>query len=308
MAPMEGITGYLYRNAHRQYFPGIERYYTPFLAPHRNRSLKGKELRDVLPENNREIPLIPQILTNQAEDFIRTAKELRAMGYEEVNLNLGCPSGTVVSKHKGAGFLADPILLDEFLSEIYEKSGMEISIKTRIGIYETEEFQELLEVFNRYPVRMLIIHARLLKDYYKNAPHLEIYRYAIEKSKNPLCYNGNLLDKESVEKFRIRFPQENNLMLGRGIIKNPALHRRLTGGQALEKKELKEFHDRLLSDYTQALSGDKPVLFKMKELWSYMLPLFEEEEKYAKSIRKAERLGDYKAAVERLFTASLRPL
>ena len=163
-APMEGITGYVFRNAHHACFPSVDRYYTPFISPNQNRPMSPKEKRDVLPENNRNIPLIPQILTNNAAQFLQAAKVLADMGYEDVNLNLGCPSATVVTKGKGAGFLGEKQKLRAFLDEVYEQTPIPVSLKTRLGMRDPMEIVELLELFYPYPVKEWILHANGAKD------------------------------------------------------------------------------------------------------------------------------------------------
>ena len=173
-APMEGITGYIYRNAHHTLFPGIDKYFSPFLVPNQNHRFSYREMQDIMPEHNNQIQLVPQILTNQADAFIWTALELKQLGYEEVNLNLGCPSGTVVSKNKGSGFLALRDELDLFLDQVCSELQMKISIKTRIGKDSPDEFDELLRIFNKYPLEELIIHPRIQKDYYKNTPNTDV--------------------------------------------------------------------------------------------------------------------------------------
>ena len=150
LAPMEGITTYIYRNAYRKYYGNIDTYYTPFVA---NRKLKSRELRDVLPENNSALPLVPQILTNKTDVFLEITEQLKDMGYNEVNFNLGCPSGTVVAKHRGAGFLDDPCELEKFLDTIYDKSPISISIKTRLGIESLFEWEEFI---TNFPSRSLL--------------------------------------------------------------------------------------------------------------------------------------------------------
>ena len=187
-APLEGITGYVYRNAFHSFYTGIEKYFIPFLSPNQNRALSPKEIRDVLPEHNRGMYAVPQILTNRAEYFLRAAKELKEeYGYQEVNLNLGCPSRTVVSKGKGAGFLENIKELDAFFGEVFEKAEIRVSVKTRIGMDSPEEFAPLLEVFNKYPLHELIVHPRLQKDYYRNVPNWNAFADAVQKSRNPLC-------------------------------------------------------------------------------------------------------------------------
>ncbi|MEY8354781.1 tRNA-dihydrouridine synthase family protein [Lachnospiraceae bacterium 54-53] len=300
-APMEGITGYVYRNAHRRFFKHTDLYFTPFLVPTQNRKFSSREKNDFLPEHNEGLSVIPQILTNQGEDFIWAAKELRGYGYEEVNLNLGCPSPTVVSKRKGAGFLGEPDRLDRFLEQIFSALDMKISVKTRIGKDSPEEFYRLMEIYNKYPLAELIIHPRIQKDFYGNEPDLEIFQKAVSLSRNPLCYNGDLFSAEDYLKFTALFPSVDRVMLGRGLVANPGLAGELKDGKKMEKHELKAFHDEVLTGYEQTLSGDRNVLFKMKELWAYMIRMFDDGEKYGKRIRKSQHLAEYRAAVDSLF-------
>ncbi|MBS5605931.1 MAG: tRNA-dihydrouridine synthase family protein, partial [Enterocloster asparagiformis] len=229
-APMEGLTGYVYRNAHRACFGGVDKYFTPFLSPNQNHKFTAKEEKDVLPEHNQGIPLVPQILTNRAEDFIWAAGEMKARGYREVNLNLGCPSGTVVSKYKGAGFLARQEALNRFLDQIFQEVDLGISVKTRIGIAAPEEFPELMEIFNRYPIRELTVHPRLRTDFYKNTPDWESFGYAVKESRAPLCYNGDVFTAEAFRSAAARFPSVGSVMLGRGLLANPALAGGVGGG------------------------------------------------------------------------------
>lgn len=314
-APLEGIGGYIYRSAQAEFFGKADKYFSPFISPAKERRIRTREYRDVCPENNGNIRLIPQILTNDAELFCRTAEELAQMGYKEVNLNLGCPSKTVVTKYCGAGFLGKPELLDIFLEQICEKAQMKISIKTRIGMEDPEEFEHLLEIYNKYPLEELIIHPRVQTDYYTNHPRMETFCYAVKHAAIPLVYNGDIF---SAEDYHVRMMQIlpggqegspdagaqrgiSAVMLGRGVLADPALFGEIRGTERLEKKKLQAFHDKLLADYTAVLSGETNVLYKMKELWFYMIPMFENYEKYAKRIRKSRRICDYKEAVRSLF-------
>jgi tRNA-dihydrouridine synthase len=300
-APMEGLTGYIYRNAHHTYFNNIDKYFTPFIPANQSESFKTRELRDVLPENNQGLAVVPQLLTNNSEDFIHTSKKIKHLGYEEINLNLGCPSGTVVSKHRGSGFLAKKEELDAFLEDIFSRDIMKISIKTRIGMEQPEEFHDLLQIFNKYPITELIIHPRVREDFYKNKPNLQIFREALQLSKNPVCYNGDIFTAGDYNSFSADFPEVNVLMLGRGLIANPGLAGRIKGSISLDKALLKEFHDKVYSDYKGILYGDKNVLFKMKPIWAYMISVFSNNGKYAKRIKKSQRLSDYEEAVSGLF-------
>lgn len=305
LAPLEGITGYIYRNAVEKYFPGTDRYFTPFIAPDQNRVLRTKETRDVAPENNHVGELIPQILTNNSEHFIMTAKALQELGYEEVNLNLGCPSGTVVTKKRGSGFLAFPDELDRFLEEIFEGTEAKISIKTRVGRDDSSMAMRLMEIYGKYPLTELIIHPRTQKEFYRGVPDQDLFEkiveYYEETDEMELCYNGNILTEGDYHRFTERFLTVQSVMLGRGMLANPGLHRQLKTGAAPDKKELKAFCDEVMDAYGEYLSGEKNILFRMKELWVYMIHSFTDHDKYAKKIRKAQSLAEYKFAVEELF-------
>lgn len=300
-APLEGITGYIYRNLHHRFFPGVDQYYMPFLSPTMHHKFTGREFQDILPEHNRDIAVVPQILTKSAEDFCWAAGELAAMGYNEVNLNLGCPSGTVVAKGKGAGMLANLPALESFLDEIFEKSAVKISVKTRLGKNDPEEFQAVLELFNRYPIHELIVHPRVQKDFYKHPVRLAFFTEAAENSKNPLCYNGDLKTLLDCAALTARFPELHSLMLGRGLIANPNLVAEIKYGTILQKETLREFHDCLLAAYREAFQNDRNAVCRMKECWQYMLSLFENHEKAAKALRKAVDLEGYQAAVGKIF-------
>lgn len=300
-APMEGITGYIYRNAHAAHYAQIDKYFTPFIVPNQNRRFSSRELNDILPDHNQGLSVIPQILTNRADDFIWAAKEIAHLGYKEINLNLGCPSGTVVSKKKGSGFLAEQEKLNLFLETIFSELSIKISIKTRIGKDSPDEFYELIKIFNRYPLAELIIHPRIQKDFYKNQPNLEVFRDALSLSSNPVCYNGDIFTTHDYEKFITSYPEVNMVMLGRGLVGNPGLINQIRHGTPLDKQMLKEFHDSVYRGYQETLSGERNVLFRMKELWFYMLSMFTDNNKYGKKIRKAESLANYETTVSNLF-------
>jgi tRNA-dihydrouridine synthase len=300
-APMEGLTGYVYRNAHHILFNNINKYFSPFIVANQSEGFKTRELNDILPENNQGIVLVPQLLTNNAKDFIHTSKKIKLLGYNEINLNLGCPSGTVVSKYRGSGFLSKREELDGFLDEIFSQSITKISVKTRIGKDQPEEFYELIKIFNKYPIEELIIHPRIQKDFYKNKPNLNIFKDALILSKNPICYNGDIFTVKDYEEFSSNFPSVDTLMIGRGLLTNPGLIIDMINNIQLEKNSLKDFHDKIYEDYKRILFGEKNVLFKMKELWSYMILIFSDYAKYAKRMKKAERLYDYDEVVSSLF-------
>lgn len=300
-APLEGVTGYIYRNAYETFFGQIDKYFMPFISPTKNKGFTSRELNDVLPEHNQGLIVVPQILTNNSEHFIGTVNELTKFGYDEINLNLGCPSGTVVAKCKGSGFLSRRKELDEFLEEIFSKATTKISIKTRIGKDSPDEFYELIKIFNKYPLEELIIHPRIQTDYYKNKPNMVVFKDALSLSQNPVCYNGDIFNVKNYEELIEMYPNLDTVMLGRGLITNPALISEIKNNNAIDKQVMKEFHDAVCAGYQEVLSGDKNVLFKMKELWFYMIHLFVDSDKYAKKIRKTDSLNEYKSIISRLF-------
>ena len=301
LAPLEGITGYAYRNAVHQCFGGYDKYFIPFIRAKQNLRFSSRETKDILPDNNKGMYAVPQILTRNAEDFLNTARQIREFGYNEINLNLGCPSKTVVSKGCGAGFLSEPEELDRFLEKIFSGFDGRISIKTRIGVEDAEDFPVLMDIYNKYPLKELIIHARVQKDFYKSTPNLDVFQAALQNSKNPVCYNGDIFTEADYRKFHSRFPEVDRIMTGRGVLANPALAREIKGGPSLTKEELQKFHDVVYSSYCENMSGDRNVLFKMKELWFYMAPMLTESRKYAKKIKKCERCTVYENIVKEFF-------
>ena len=309
-APLEGITGFLYRNLFHEYFgEGIDKYFTPFLVPTGGGYTKNRSMKDILPEYNEGMPVVPQLLSNNAEDFLALSGKIRDFGYEEINLNLGCPYRTVVSKGRGSGFLAKKEELESFLDRIFAgcQDRIAISVKTRIGLESMEEWEEILELYNQYPMKELIIHPRLQKEFYTGKPHMEAFDLALAKSKNPLCYNGDIFTREDYLKFTEHYLTVDKVMIGRGFLTNPGLLSEIRQGKKMTKGELKEFHDRLYKEYRILMGEDKNTLFKMKELWNYMQYLFignlqdKTAEKYIKKIRKALKATEYEAAVNGLF-------
>lgn len=279
LAPMEGITGHIYRNSYEKFFHNIDKYFTPFIIPNTSTSLKTKELRDVLPENNKGMNIVPQILTNDSEGFIVTTKKLQQLGYDEVNLNLGCPSGTVVSKNRGSGFLAKREELDRFLEHIFSMDKVKISVKTRIGKDRPEEFYELIKIYNKYPIEELIIHPRTREDFYGNKPNLEVFKDALTLSKNPICYNGDIFTTRDYKDITETFESLDKVMIGRGVLANPGLIDEINGKGVIDKSMLKNFHDELLNAYREVLREDKNALYRMKELWGYMIYIFSDNKK-----------------------------
>lgn len=295
-APMEGITTYIYRGLHYKYFKGVDTYFTPFLSPTKNGSYTPREKKDILPENNKGVPVVPQILANNVVYFNQLAGELKDFGYKEVNLNLGCPSGTVTSKGKGSGFLLEPYDLEKFLDGIFEKQVLPISVKTRMGFDEEEEWAYLLEVFGRYPIKELQVHARVRQDFYKKPVRKTCFLNSIEGVQLPLCYNGDLFTVEDLREWKEQ-KKLDALMLGRGLIANPGLLME-EAGEVCTMDTYWKFLEELELAYFEELGNN--ALYKMKELWTYMAHSFSDVDKCLKKIRKAKNSMEYHRAVQEL--------
>ena len=303
-APMEGVTGYIYRRVHARFFPGVSRYYAPFFSPSGDHHFPLRGLKDLLPEENPGVRLVPRLLTNKAEDFIWAAASLMDRGYGEVDLNLGCPSGTVTAKRKGAGFLLLPAELDAFLAKIFaapELRGLAISLKTRIGFEKEEEFPALLRIYRQYPLSRLIVHPRLRSDYYTGQVHPDAFALAMEGSPFPIVWNGDIFCPADLEALLGRFPGLDTMMLGRGLAAEPGLAGRLLTGTPCSREALREFHDALCEEYRAVLYGDTALCHRMKEIWSYLILHFQGGEKHFKRLTKAKRWEEFRLAAEAIF-------
>lgn len=299
-APMEGITTYVFRCLHHKYFKGVDWYFTPFISPTMHGTFTPRERKDILPAHTQGVPTIPQILANNVDYFLETTRELEAYGYTQVNLNLGCPSTGVVNKAKGSGLLGDPFRLEKFLDQIFSKSVLPISIKTRIGRFEEEEWEELRSLYNQYPVKELIVHPRVQKDFYKQPVHRDLFVRTWKESRCPVCYNGDIYTVEDYQSIVNKCQGLSSVMLGRGLLIRPDLLEQVSDGIKETQKEPKfwKFVEELFDAYYEELGNN--ALYKMKELWVYMEQGFHCMDKYTKKIKKAKNVLEYQHAVETL--------
>jgi len=296
-APLEGLTDSIYRRLHHKYFPGVDRYFTPFFSPTVHRALTPREARELPPADSIGFSVVPQLLTKVPEDFLWMAVVCRDRGYEEVNLNIGCPSGTVTAKGKGSGMLRDLESLDSFLDTVFASAPLPISIKSRIGFEFSEEFSEILQVYNRYPIKELIIHPRVRAAFYNGPVDMDSFRYALQESKVPVCYNGSLRTRDEISAFTAEFPSVDSIMLGRALIADPGL----LSPRSTTADKLESFHGELLEEYTREFGGTRNAMFRLKENWRYWLCKFEDPEKLGKRLRKATDVDEYKAITQGIF-------
>lgn len=308
LAPMEGMTGFVVRNAFCHNFPGIDRYYTPFIPA--GKRLNKKYIRDISAENNSEVTLIPQLISREAEEVIYMCKTLAEYGYSTFNLNLGCPSGTVTPKGRGAGFLRNPDDIDRFLDAIFSdgqfagEDGFQISVKTRIGMDDSLLWNRIVEVYNKYPLEELIIHPRIGKQMYKGTVDLDAYEYATEHIESiPLCYNGDVTSISSYNNIRNRFPETNRVMVGRGFFAHPGLIFEIRDGELPSdyKKRMKDYHDEVYDGLNAIFTGETDVVMHMKSIWQYLKEEYPEASGDIKKLIKAKKPEEYKSIAGRIL-------
>lgn len=304
-APMEGVTDVIYRRVHRACFPGLAKYYIPFISPTQHLTFTSREQTAVSPAMNAGVPAVPQILTKNAEHFIHTARALSEAGYDEVNLNLGCPSGTVTAKGKGSGMLRDLSALAAFLDAVFAAAPCAISVKTRIGYDSPEEWPALLALLSRYPISELTVHPRTRRELYGGSPHREAFALALESAPFPCVYNGDLRTKADCAALLRDYPGAAALMIGRGLVSNPALGREVMGGAPLSREDLVSFHDRLLAAYLQAWPKNA-VIGHMLEIMKHISLQFDDAQKPLKALRKAATLEAYEDAARRLLSCPFK--
>lgn len=302
-APMEGLTDATYRRLHSKYFKGIDRYYTPFFSPTAHRTLTPKERRELPAADTLGHVCIPQVLTKIPENFIWMAQVVKDLGYKEINLNLGCPSGTVTAKGKGSGMLKDLSELDAFLDRIFNGSPLPISIKTRIGFSSSDEFPAILELLNRYPICELTIHPRVRTQFYNGSVDMEVFNYAVRNSRAPLCYNGNIHSKLDALNFERQYSQVSAVMVGRSLIGDPGMF----SENGNDVSVIKTFMSELLDEYTDIFGSARNAMFRMKENWRHLLCKFEDNEKLGKKLRKTTDIQEFKSITNEIFaTLQLR--
>ena len=296
-APLEGITDATFRRLHQKYFPGVDKYFMPFISPTIHRCLTNREARELPRADSLPFTAVPQLLGKNVEDMLWAIEVCRDQGYDEVNINLGCPSGTVVSKGKGSGMLADIYALDEFLEAIYAKAVLPVSLKTRIGVNDSEDWEKILEIYRDYPVKELTVHPRIRKAFYKGDCDMEAFTQAVEGSPFPVCYNGNVNSMADAQAIAARFPAVESIMIGRGLVANPGM---LCGGTDREK--LRAFLNEMSETYCTVFESKRNAIYRMKENWHFLISLFEGSEKLWKEMRKSTDYDRFMAISNEIIT------
>ena len=301
-APMEGLTDSIYRREHHRFFGGVDRYYMPFFSPTIHRALTSREIRELPKAESEAFTAVPQVLTKDPGDFLWAAEVIRDLGYGEINLNIGCPSGTVVAKGKGSGMLRDLDELARFFDSVFSDSPLPISVKTRIGLENPEEFVVILELYNQYPMQELIIHPRVRKQFYDGQVHREWFAYAMEHSRNPLCFNGDIRTSSETDALQAQYPGLNAVMIGRGLVADPGM---LSGGTDIAV--LETFLNALMDSYETEFASCRNALFRMKENWAHLHDRFEGSDRLWKKMRKTTDAAEFRRlSAELLHTCPMK--
>ena len=304
LAPLQGITDYHFRTVFYEYFAGVKHFYTPYLRLLKDGSIKNSQQKDVAPENNRKIALIPQIMTNKVNEFLFFDHYLFDLGYSEINWNLGCPFPMVTNKKLGAGMLEHPNLLNKILDRAMPKLKCKLSVKMRVGNLDENEFKSILPVLNNFPLSEIIVHPRIGKQLYKGKANSDIFEEMLSLTQHKLAYNGDIDSIETFQMLQSRFPSVEHWMIGRKLIANPFLASdilSLNSKCSDRKKHFQSFHDNLFEIYSEKLEGSGHLLSKMLHLWEYFSDSFTNSKKVYKRIKKAKNIYKYDNAIAEIF-------
>jgi tRNA-dihydrouridine synthase len=306
-SPLQGFTDFRFRNAFNDIFGGIDTFYSPYIRLNGKRVIKPAYERDILPENNIGLEVIPQIITNDADEFLFVSKYIQQLGYKELNWNLGCPYPMVTKCGMGSGLINDAEKINSILNKVHNESDIIVSMKMRLGYENSDEILQALPVLDNYPLKNIAIHARIGKQLYKGGVNLDAFQECIDQTKHKLYYNGDITSVEKFHEMQNLFPSIDHWMIGRGLIADPFLPSMIKNNSTLypeNKLELfKEFHDILYQGYGESLSGASHLLLKMYHLWEYFSIHFSDSRKTLKKIKKAKSIRAYDLAVQEILKA-----
>jgi len=304
-APLQGFTDFDFRKALAESFGGVDKYFIPYLSYGKGREIKKSQLREVFPENNEVLPVVPQVLFSYQAELFDLVNILIDYGYKEINLNLGCPYPMATNKGRGAAWLEKPETLNEILQQLYSKGfTAKFSVKMRAGMKNDQDSKAIFEVLNQFPLEELIFHPRTASQMYDGKANPQLFAEAVSSVKHPLVYNGDIFSVADLQNLQSFLPEQNSWMIGRGLLTNPALAAQLKGEifePKVLRKQMREFHDQLLEAYSARLQGDGHIVMKMSQFWTYFSESFENPHKAMKLVKKSSSLLKYNAAVTEIF-------
>jgi tRNA-dihydrouridine synthase B len=304
LAPLHGITNSVFRNTFFKYFTGFDYAMAPFVMSVKSLNVRRKHVKDLLPEKNVGVNLIPQILSNDPSDFIALSLNLKDLGYKEINWNLGCPYKMVANKQRGSGLLPFPERIEKFLEVVIAEVDIPISVKIRLGRNSNNEIFDLIPIFNKFPLKNVIIHPRTGVQMYTGEVDLDKFEESSNLIKHNVIYNGDIKDFETFKMLENRFEFVNEWMIGRWALSNPFLPeiiKKDADDIKNKKKIIRNFHDELYSNYEEVLYGPRHLLDKMKEIWNYLNFSFSNHAMVHKKISLSKTIGEYKKNVDSIF-------
>lgn len=300
-SPLQGFTDFRFRNAFHHYFGGIDTFYAPYIRLNGNLKIKQSYQNDLAPENNTTLEVIPQVITNDAEEFLFVAKYVQSLGYKELNWNLGCPYPMVTKSGMGSGLICNPSRIDDILHRAHNETDIVVSMKMRMGYEHAEEILEAFPILDQYPLKNIAIHARIGKQLYKGPVDLEAFEKCIASTKHKLYYNGDITSVQAFKSMQARFPSIDHFMIGRGLIADPFLPSMIKNNTTEYPENrwetFKAFHDTIYQQYDAYLSGPTPIKMKMLGFWEFFSQSFDNPQKTYKAIKKAGNPKKYQQAV-----------
>jgi tRNA-dihydrouridine synthase len=306
-SPLQGFTDFRFRNAQNKIFGGIDTFYAPYIRLNGKMIIKSSYQRDLLPENNNTLEVIPQIITNDADEFLFVSKYVQELGYKELNWNLGCPYPMVTKCGMGSGLISNTEKINQILHKVHNESDIIVSMKMRLGYDTTEEILDVFPILEKYPIKNVAIHARIGKQLYKGGVHLDAFQACVDNTKLKLYYNGDITTVAKFKEMQARFPTIDHWMIGRGLIADPFLPSMIKNDSFEYPKNKMElfsaFHDTLYEGYSESLSGSTHILLKMHHLWEYFSVIFSNPHKVAKNIKKAKSIRNYEQTVKEIIKA-----
>jgi tRNA-dihydrouridine synthase B len=304
-SPLQGFTDFRFRNAFNHYFGGIDTFYAPYIRFNNKLIIKNSYQIDLQIENNTELEVIPQIMTNSADEFLFVVDYIQELGYQELNWNLGCPYPMVTKRGMGSGLICDPEKINHILDRVHKETDIVVSMKMRMGYEHAEEILDTFPVLDSYPLKSIAIHARIGKQLYKGGVDLDAFQKCIESTKHKLYYNGDITSVAKLKEMQTRFPSINHFMMGRGLIADPFLPSMIKNDSTEYPKNrweiFREFHDTIYHQYDAALSGPTPIKMKMQGFWEFFAQSFSNPQKTFKKIKKANNPRAYQQAVAEIL-------